>query len=88
MSVQYDAARCKFVVRCREDGKQRVRRLASAAEAATFDSSVNPNGRANEHVERVRKRRSDASRASRDRIAAPPERRLRDGFVPRDRRRS
>ena len=46
MSVQYDPARARFVVRWREDGKQRGRRFATEAEAKAFDARVNPAGRA------------------------------------------
>ena len=60
MSVQYDPARAKFVVRWREDGKQRGRRFSSESEARAFDARVNPtalgeqrgaNGRACDRVD-------------------------------------
>jgi hypothetical protein len=44
MSVQYDPVRAKFVVRWREDGKQRGRRFSSESEARAFDALVNPRG--------------------------------------------
>ena len=56
MSVQYDPARGRFMVRWREDGTQRVRRFVDEAEAEAFDAHVNPAGRAAQ--------RARASRAS------------------------
>ena len=72
MSVQYDPTRAKFVVRWREDGKQRGRRFSSESEARAFDARVNPtalggqrgtNGRA-AALKRVA--RLDAEREGRD----------------------
>ena len=45
MGVQYDAGRQKFVVRWREQGRQRTRRFATEDEAAAFDATINRNGR-------------------------------------------
>ena len=50
MSVQYDPKRAKFVVRWREDGKQRVRRFATEAEADSFDADANPRGHARQRA--------------------------------------
>jgi hypothetical protein len=46
VSVQYDPARARFMVRWREDGRQRMRRFVDEAEAEAFDAGVNPAGRA------------------------------------------
>jgi hypothetical protein len=67
MSVQYDPSRKRFVVRWREDDKQRCRRFASQTDAEVFDAEVNPNGRANQTVARAREA---AEREGRTRFAA------------------
>jgi hypothetical protein len=58
VSIQYDSARARFVVRWREDGKHRTRRFDDEADAVAFDAHVNPGGRSAQ--------RSRASRASID----------------------
>jgi hypothetical protein len=42
MSVHYDAARNPWVVRWREDGRQRTRRFSTPAEAEAFDDAMRP----------------------------------------------
>jgi hypothetical protein len=79
VSVQYDPARARFVVRWREDGKHRTRRFADEAEAVAFDARVNPGCRAAQ--------RTRASRASIDaRVSNLAARRVstdrRDGVYP------
>jgi len=61
MSVQYDPTRAKFVVRWREDGKQRGRRFSSESEARAFDAHVNPTSWVQRYEDRHR--RDDASGA-------------------------
>jgi hypothetical protein len=46
MSVHYEPDRRRYVVRWREDGRQRARRFATEGEAESFDAEVNPHGRA------------------------------------------
>lgn len=58
MSVHYEKHRDRYVVRWREDGKNRSRRFADEAEAEAFDAAINPAGRA--------ARRQRASRGSID----------------------
>jgi hypothetical protein len=40
MSIHFDASRDRFVVRWKEDGRRRVRRFRSEAEAIAFDASL------------------------------------------------
>jgi hypothetical protein len=74
MSVHYEKDRDRYVLRWREDGKNRSRRFADEAEAEAFDARVNPAGSAaprmrasrasvDERVERIDTRReTEASR--------------------------
>jgi integrase len=76
VSVHYEQHRDKYVVRWREDGRQRARRFSSEAEADEFDALVNPDGRGAQ-----RRRRSRASVVARvSRIDAEQDRR--DGVYP------
>jgi hypothetical protein len=45
VSVHFEKSRGKYVVRWREDGKQRARRFSDESAAAAFDARVNPFGR-------------------------------------------
>jgi len=40
MSIHFDASRDRFVVRWKQDGRRRVRRFRSEADAIAFDASL------------------------------------------------
>jgi Ser/Thr protein kinase RdoA (MazF antagonist) len=40
VSIHFDASRDRFVVRWKEDGRRRVRRFRSEADAIAFDASL------------------------------------------------
>jgi hypothetical protein len=40
MSIHFDASRDRFVVRWKDDGRRRVRRFLSEADAIAFDASL------------------------------------------------
>jgi hypothetical protein len=77
MSVQYDHSRGRFVVRWREDGKQRGRRFATEIEAREFDAHVNPRGRT-----LPTNGRAQAARTSNPRVARPCSPRAASGNSP------
>jgi hypothetical protein len=63
MSVHFDRARERWVVRWREAGRQRARRFADEGDARTFDARVVP-ARAAAAAERLVKPRRDVRRPS------------------------
>jgi hypothetical protein len=74
MSVHYERDRAKYIVRWREDGKQRARRFTTEADAEAFDAVVNPSthgasqrGRRAAALDQVARLEAErAERASRD----------------------
>jgi len=67
MSIHFDASRGRFVVRWKQDGRRRIRRFASEAEAIAFDTSLPISPRdppSCPHRRRRRGRLGDAARVA------------------------